>query len=264
MDSENAKRVEMITRHLMASNTSAVLSPGEELRSFRKSPTSVRSMTRSPDAFSIMDMKRWLDHDNHAMRDELRDYLSDPIFEQKYHVNLEELRALALQRLKKVCAQPGRFISVNDFRTNPQRVFAAHEICCLVDGSLATKLTVNFNLFGGTVLKLGTKRHHQGLLEKIDSIEQVGCFALTELGYGNNAIEMETTAVYDECSKEFIINTPNPLAQKYWITNAAQDSSISVVFAQTTVNQKEQGVHAFLVPIRNADMSPCAGVTIEE
>ena len=28
-------------------------------------------------------------------------------------------------------------------------------------------MTVHFNLFGGTVLKLGTKKHHDVLLEKI-------------------------------------------------------------------------------------------------
>jgi hypothetical protein len=27
--------------------------------------------------------------------------------------------------------------------------------------------------------------------------QDVGCFGLTELGYGNNAVEMETTAIYD-------------------------------------------------------------------
>jgi hypothetical protein len=27
--------------------------------------------------------------------------------------------------------------------------------------------------------------------------QDVGCFGLTELGYGNNAVEMETTATYD-------------------------------------------------------------------
>lgn len=37
---------------------------------------------------------------------------------------------------------------------------------------------------GGTVLKLGTARHHQGLLRGIDNVDDVGCFALTELGYG--------------------------------------------------------------------------------
>ena len=52
-------------------------------------------------------------------------------------------------------------------------------------------------------------------------MNDIGCFGLTELGYGNNAVEMETTATYDKATKEFIINTPHPLAQKYWITNGA-------------------------------------------
>ena len=46
---------------------------------------------------------------------------------------------------------------------------------------MGTKMTVQFNLFGGTVLKLGTERHHH-LLPGIDTLEEVGCFGLTELG----------------------------------------------------------------------------------
>ena len=48
------------------------------------------------------------------------------------------------------------------------------------------------------MLKLGTERHHKQLLEGIDNLQDVGCFGLTELGYGNNAVEMETTATYDK------------------------------------------------------------------
>ena len=46
---------------------------------------------------------------------------------------------------------------------------------------------------------------------------------------------METTAVFDKDSKEFIINTPTPLAQKYWITNGAVHAKHCVVFAQLQV-----------------------------
>ena len=99
------------------------------------------------------------------------------------------------------------------------RIFAAHELAAIIDPAMTTKMTVQFNLFGGTVLKLGTERHHKVLLEGIDNLNDVGCFGLTELGFGNNAVEMETTATYDPDTKEFIVHTPNPLAQKYWITN---------------------------------------------
>ena len=48
----------------------------------------------------------------------------------------------------------------------------------------------------------------------IDTLEDVGCFGLTELGFGNNAVEMQTTAIYDKSTQEWVVNTPNPLAQK--------------------------------------------------
>ena len=91
-----------------------------------------------------------------------------------------------------------KFISVLDFKDNPLRIFATHELASIIDPAMSTKMTVQFNLFGGTVLKLGTERHHSALLSGIDSLDDVGCFGLTELGYGNNAVEMETTAVYDQ------------------------------------------------------------------
>ena len=108
---------------------------------------------------------------------------------------MDEERELALKRLTAVCN--AGFISVLDFRNNPLRIFAAHELA-VIDPSMGTKMTVQFNLFGGTVLKLGTERHHKVLLEGIDNLTEVGCFGLTELGYGNNAVEMETTATYDK------------------------------------------------------------------
>ena len=45
------------------------------------------------------------------------------------------------------------------------RIFAAHELAAIIDPAMTTKMTVQFNLFGGTVLKLGTERHHKALLE---------------------------------------------------------------------------------------------------
>lgn len=79
---------------------------------------------------------------------------------------------------------------------DPTNIFTAHEFLGQIDPACGTKFTVQFNLFGGSVIALHTERH-KWLFEKIDDLSVVGCFCLTELGFGNNAVEMETTVTYE-------------------------------------------------------------------
>ena len=58
---------------------------------------------------------------------------------------LDEERELALKRLQKICDH--HLISVLDFKENPRRIFSVHEAVGMMDGSAATKMTVQFNLF---------------------------------------------------------------------------------------------------------------------
>jgi len=236
----------------------ACASPGDQLRQGWKTAPS----------FDVKEMGRLLDHDNHEMREALRAFLKKPLYMMGHNVPLRDEREFALQRLQGICRDErnrgGKFLSVTDFRSNPKRIFAAHEITALADGSAATKMTVQFNLFGGTVLKLGTERHHKLLLEGIDNLDAIGCFALTELGFGNNAVEMRTTATYDASTDEFVIHTPTTLAQKYWITNSAVHARWAAVFARLIISDKDYGVHAFLCRIRNDDHSICKGVRVED
>jgi hypothetical protein len=56
------------------------------------------------------------------------------------------------------------------------------------------------------MISLGTERHRK-YLKEIDEMKVVGCFALTELGYGNNAVEMETRAgLFTTLLNQFILN----------------------------------------------------------
>ena len=115
-------------------------------------------------SFDVSQMTFLLDHDNQEKRAKFRKILSeDPLMTPKYNISIDEERELALKRLKKLCDQG--FISVLDFRNNPLWIFAAHELAAVVDAAMTTKMTVQFNLFGGTVLKLGTERHHDKLLK---------------------------------------------------------------------------------------------------
>ncbi|XXQ39481.1 Acyl-coenzyme A oxidase [Plasmodiophora brassicae] len=252
-------------QHIASSShvgTSATASASPASLSNSMSTDDLRRLIQAPPKFDVARLKHILDHDNHEMRDSLREFLRQPLFTPRYHVSMRFERELALERLQRLC--DAGYISVLDFWKDPRRIFAAHEIGGIPDGSCATKMTVQFNLFGGTVLKLGTKRHHDAYVKGIDNLSVLGCFGLTELGYGNNAVEMETTATYDTETQEFIVNSPTPLAQKYWITNSAVHAKWCVVFAQLYVGGKHHGVHAFVVRIRNEDMSVCPGVRIDD
>ena len=190
-----------------------------------------------------------------------REFTKDPLFLPRYDMPLPEAKDLALRRLQKVASH--KVFSVFDFLKNPLNVFANHEMAGLVDGNLATKLTVQLNLFGGSVVTLGSERH-LNVARGVDDLSNVGCFCLTELGFGNNAVEMETTATWQEASMTFVINSPTVLSQKYWITNGALHSNHAVVFAQLIYKGKNEGVHAFLVRIRDQNHKPVNGVTLED
>ena len=124
---------------------------------------------------------------------------------------------------------------------------------------MAIKHTVQLNLFGGTTLALHNGRHNY-IFDQIDRLETVGCFCFTELGYGNNAANMETTVTYDKAAGEFLVHSPTDLSQKYWISNGFHHANMAVVFGQTIVHGKNEGVNAFLVPIRDSNMNLMPGV----
>lgn len=79
-------------------------------------------------------------------------------------------------------------------------------------------------------MALHTERHLP-FMKNIDSLKVMGCFCLTELGFGNNAPKMETTAYFDKATQEFTINSPTTGSQKYWITNGACHANWAIVFA---------------------------------
>lgn len=248
--------------HLLRTALPAVSSPKASCyATLAESPTDLRKSWHKTE-LNLEALKRILDHDNHEMRDELRKFMSSDLMKPRYNISLAEEREVALERLQAICDK--EFISVLDFVNNPLRIFAAHEISAIVDAAMATKMTVQFNLFGGTILKLGTERHHEKLLKGIDNLDAVGCFGLTELGYGNNAVEMETTAIYDKETQEFIINTPSAIAQKYWITNGAIHAKHCAVFAQLSVDGKQHGIHGIVVRIRDEDLNVMPGVKVED
>ncbi|HEX4225637.1 MAG TPA: acyl-CoA dehydrogenase [Pseudonocardiaceae bacterium] len=138
----------------------------------------------------------------------------------------------------------------------------AFEMLGFADLSLMVKAGVQWGLFGGAVQLLGTREHHARYLPDIMDLTLPGCFAMTETGHGSDVQHLGTTATYDAEHGEFVIDTPSRAARKDYIGNAARDGLAAVVFAQLIVGGNGRGVHAFVVPIRDADGKPAPGVSI--
>lgn len=140
---------------------------------------------------------------------------------------------------------------------------AAFETLAFGDLSVLVKVGVQFGLFGGAILQLGTERHHEAYLPDLITGKLMGCFAMTETGHGSNVQALGTVATYDVDTQEFVITTSGDEARKDYIGNAARHAELAVVFAQLRVGGASEGVHAFVVPIR-VDGAPAPGVRIED
>ncbi|KAE8724975.1 Acyl-coenzyme A oxidase 3, peroxisomal [Hibiscus syriacus] len=142
------------------------------------------------------------------------------------------------------------------------RICAFLEVLSIFDHSINIKLGVHFFLWGGAIKFLGTKHHHDKWLRATENYTVKGCFAMTELGHGSSRYETVTT--YDTNTGEFVINTPCESAQKYWIGGAFNHATHTVVFSQLHINGTNQGVHAFVVQIRDADGNTCPNIRIAD
>jgi acyl-CoA oxidase len=140
---------------------------------------------------------------------------------------------------------------------------AAFETLAFGDLSILVKVGVQFGLFGGAILQLGTKTHHEAYLSDLITGKLMGCFAMTETGHGSNVQALGTVATYDASTQEFVITTPDELSRKDYIGNAARHAETAVVFAQLEIGGKSEGVHAFVVPLRE-DGQVLPGIRIED
>ena len=129
------------------------------------------------------------------------------------------------------------------------------------DMAVCTRAIVHFSLYVDTVTQYGSQKHRVHI-DRAYKLEEIGCFAMTELGHGSNVSSLETTATYHKASHSFIINSPTRTSSKWWIGAAGKTATMTVVFAQLVIENTNHGVHGFLVPIRKADHSAIPEVSV--
>ena len=217
-------------------------------------------------SFDPTALRKILDGERVATKDRMRKLLRDPAFAYRDIRDKDEYRLDILWKTKLLAEQGvGGYAFPTEYGGGGMSGdhIAVFETLAYHDLSLTIKFGVQFGLFGGAVYMLGTEKHHKLYIEPLTKAELLGCFAMTETGHGSNVRGLETTATYDHNTKSIVIQSPNLAAGKEYIGNAMH-SSMAAVFAQLIVDGKSHGVHAILVPIRDADGNILPGVTVKD
>lgn len=209
-----------------------------------------------------------LDGDRIQLRDRiLRLLATRPELRPPAHLPLEEGRERVLEALHLLADEGigsiGYPVELGG-EGDPTGALVAFETLAYGDLSVLIKFGVQFGLWGGSVLQLGTRSHHTRWLPGIGSLALPGSYAMSELGHGSNVRELETVATWIGEAGAFEIHSPTPSATKEWIGNAARHGRMATVFARLQIGGTDHGVHAFVVPLRDGEGRVIPGIRIED
>ena len=193
---------------------------------------------------------RWVEIRNRA-----RELAADPLFRPVFDLPREEYREHVAAQVRALAATGLPRLGLPESVGGHNDVGAsvtAFEMLAFGDLSLLVKAGVQWGLFAGAILHLGTERHHERFLADAASFDLPGCFAMTETGHGSDVAAICTTATFDRDADEFVISTPDRSAYKDYIGNAARDGLAAVVFAQLQIPGADDATDDTAVMSRSA------------
>lgn len=135
-------------------------------------------------------------------------------------------------------------------------------------------LELHIGMFIPSILSQGSPEQQAKWLPLCNSLKVIGTYAQTELGHGTFVRGLETLAVYDKDTRQFIVHSPNLTSTKWWPGGLGKTATHVILMARLILpdsnsssshgsRQKDYGPHGFVVQIRDMGTHlPLPGITV--
>jgi len=123
---------------------------------------------------------------------------------------------------------------------------------------------LHYGAFCATIASQGTNEQVMEWLPQAYTMQITGCLAQTELSHGSNVAGLQTIAVYDPSTEEFVVTSPTLGAIKWWPGGMGKTAVFSVVYANLLTQGRDYGYHSFIVQLRDENHRPLPGIEVGE
>lgn len=233
--------------------TSNIIINGKKYNTETEPPLLLRQ-ERENSKIPVRDITNYLygsEEDTQRHEEIMRRLERDPLFNNDafYDMSKDEIRELCYKRVAAIVG----YALDSDATLDEYHSYVDN--LSILDPAAVTRTGVYSQLFLKSIEGSGTDQQIEYWFSKGANLARrfFGCFAMTELGHGSNVAGMETEAIFDSSRDEFVVNTPNLAATKWWIGGAAHSATHCVCFARMIVKGKDYGVKSFVVPLRDPE-----------
>lgn len=104
---------------------------------------------------------------------------------------------------------------------------------------------LHLTMFSSSIMAFCDEEQRKTWIPLIENFSILGCYAQTEMGHGSDVANLETTATYDKGKDEFVINTPNIKATKWWPGDMGRFANYALVFARVKIPDDDGTVNDY-------------------
>ncbi|QQG29240.1 acyl-CoA dehydrogenase family protein [Pectobacterium carotovorum] len=173
----------------------------------------------------------------------------------RHHISSRDYMDLTVKRMK-VIFREGLINNEMWLGQNKQSQF--DELCQNIalfgtlDLSLGISLAAHL-IAGNVIFTQSSDKQIDKYRDEVVSLDKIYSFCCTEIACGTNLRNIKTTVTYDHTQRRLILHSPTPESYKFWIGNALYSATVGMVLARLIVNNRDEGIHWFRVPLRDKE-----------